>query len=166
MSTVTGIKPNPNYLKSAIGKIYGDEDDFIVLGLTGRTGSGCSTAAQILRSSKEDMRHSLFTGESPDTNEQRKERIILRHFNATWSPFLLIQVRAVITTFLLDTDIKKSIDFFNALLPDADQQKNSQSCLRICESLTSRSKKTQTTWMPLSTLRARYQQRATSCVQS
>lgn len=130
MSTVTGIKPNPNYLKSAIGKIYGDEDDFIVLGLTGRTGSGCSTAAQILRSSKEDMRHSLFTGESPDTNEQRKERIILRHFNATWSPFLLIQVRAVITTFLLDTDIKKSIDFFNALLPDADQQKKFSKLLK------------------------------------
>jgi hypothetical protein len=130
MSTVTGLKPNPNYLKSAIGKIYGDEDDFIVLGLTGRTGSGCSTAAQILRSSQEDMRHSLFTGENPDTNEQRKERIILRHFKATWSPFLLIQVRAVITTFLLDTDIKKSIEFFNALLPDAEQQKKFSKLLK------------------------------------
>lgn len=133
-----GPLPNTNYLKSAIGKIYGDEDDFIVLGLTGRTGSGCSTAAKILRSRRDDIRHSLFAGENPDSNEQRKERIILRHFKATWTPFLLIQVRAVITTFLLDADIKEAIDFFNDLLPAAEQQKNSLNFWRICESHTMR----------------------------
>lgn len=117
-----GPQPNTNYLKSAIGKIYGDEDDFIVLGLTGRTGSGCSTAAKILRSRREDIRHCLYAGEKPGTNEQRKERIILRHFKATWNPFLLIQVRAVITTFLLDSDVKEALDFFKELLPDAEQQ--------------------------------------------
>jgi deoxycytidylate deaminase/dephospho-CoA kinase len=118
-----GPQPNTNYLKSAIGKIYGDEDDFIVLGLTGRTGSGCSTAAKILRSRREDIKHCLYAGEKPSTNEQRKERITLRHFKATWTPFLLIQVRAVITTFLLDTDIDEALDFFKELLPDAKQQK-------------------------------------------
>lgn len=123
MSTVMGPQPNTNYLKSAIGKIYGDEDDFIVLGLTGRTGSGCSTAAKILRSRREDIRHCLYAGEKPSTNEQRKERITLRHFNATWTPFLLIQVRAVITTFLLDSDIENALDFFKELLPAAEQQK-------------------------------------------
>jgi putative protein kinase ArgK-like GTPase of G3E family len=38
-----------NYLKSAIAAIYGEDDDFILLGLTGRTGSGCSTVANILQ---------------------------------------------------------------------------------------------------------------------
>lgn len=117
MSIEMGPKPNTNYLKSAIRQIYGDEDDFIVLGLTGRTGSGCSTAAKILQSGIEDIRHSLFSGENPESNEQRKERILLRHFRATWTPFLLIQVRAVITTYLLDKEIGDTIDAFDALLP-------------------------------------------------
>lgn len=117
-----GPKPNTNYLKSAIGRIYGDEDDFIVLGLTGRTVSGCSTAAKILQAGVEDIRHSLFSGENPNSNEQRKERIILRHFRTTWTPFLLIQVRAVITTFLLDKEVNEAIDVFQELLPTQEKR--------------------------------------------
>lgn len=121
MEKIVGPQPNTNYLKSAIGRIYGDEDDFIVLGLTGRTGSGCSTSAKILQSSIEEIRHSLFSGEQPSTNEQRKERILLRHFQATWSPFLLVQVRALITTFLLDTEVTAAIDAFHELLPTPEK---------------------------------------------
>lgn len=102
MSAAIGPHTNTNYLKSAIEQIYGADDDFIILGLTGRTGSGCSTAAKILQSEASVIRHSLFSGENPKSNEERKERILLHHFNASWAPFLLIQVRAIITTFLLD----------------------------------------------------------------
>lgn len=116
MSKKMGPQPNTNYLKSAIGQMYGDDEDFIVLGLTGRTGSGCSTAAKILLSSAGEIRHSLFSGENPASNEQRKERILLRHFKATWEPFLLIQVRSIITTFLLDTDISLATNFFDLML--------------------------------------------------
>lgn len=108
--------PKPNYLKSAVAKIYGDEDDFILLGLTGRTGSGCSTAAKLLQSPKGQIKHSLFDGNAPETNEQRKERIVFRHFSATWTPFLLIQVRSIITTFLLDEDVAQVSDQFSSLL--------------------------------------------------
>jgi len=102
MQEIVGPKPNENYLKSAISKIYGEEDDFIIIGLTGRTGSGCSTAASILRSEKSVIKNSLYNGDSPGDNEQRKEKIIYRHFLAKWEPFLLLQVRSVITSFLLD----------------------------------------------------------------
>ncbi len=115
-----GPRPNTNYLKSAIGRIYRDDDDFIVLGLTGRTGSGCSTVANILRSKAEAIRHSLFSGENPTSNEQRKERIINRYFKTTWSPFLLLQVRAVITTFLLDADIEVASSEFQEILSTED----------------------------------------------
>lgn len=104
MQDVVGPKPNENYLKSAISNIYGEEDDFIIIGLTGRTGSGCSTAASILTSEKSNIKNSLYNGDSPRDNEQRKERIIYRHFSAKWEPFLLLQVRSVITSFLLDYD--------------------------------------------------------------
>jgi deoxycytidylate deaminase/dephospho-CoA kinase len=102
MQEIVGPKPNENYLKSAISKIYGEEDDFIIIGMTGRTGSGCSTAASILRSEKSVIKNSLYNGDSPGDNEQRKEKIIYRHFLAKWEPFLLLQVRSVITSFLLD----------------------------------------------------------------
>ncbi|AZB52471.1 hypothetical protein ABFO19_00710 [Xanthomonas citri pv. glycines] len=120
MNEIIEPQPKKNYLKSAIAKIYGDEDDFILLGLTGRTGSGCSTSAKILQSPKDKIKHSLFNGNSPETNEQRKERIVYRHFAATWSPFLLIQVRSIITTFLLDEDVNDVSEKFSHLLADAD----------------------------------------------
>lgn len=116
MNESIGPHPNTNYLKSAVAKIYGDEDDFILLGLTGRTGSGCSTAAKLLQSPKGQIKHSLFDGNAPETNEQRKERIVFRHFSATWTPFLLIQVRSIITTFLLDEDVAKVSEKFSHLL--------------------------------------------------
>ena len=47
-----------NYLKSAIEKIYGKEDDFILLELTDRTGSGCSTVASILQSEQNVIKQS------------------------------------------------------------------------------------------------------------
>ena len=116
MNESVGPQPNTNYLKSAVAKIYGDDDDFILLGLTGRTGSGCSTAAKILQSGKDQIKHCLFDGNAPETNEQRKERIVYRHFSATWTPFLLIQVRSIITTFLLDEDVSQASEQFSHLL--------------------------------------------------
>lgn len=121
MTAEVGPQPYTNYLKSAIARIYGDDDDFIVIGLTGRTGSGCSTAARILQSAQADIKHSFFSGEMPQSNEARKERIILRHFKASWTPFLLIQVRALITTFLLDSDVAEAIIFFEELLATPEQ---------------------------------------------
>jgi deoxycytidylate deaminase/dephospho-CoA kinase len=116
MNEPIGPHSNTNYLKSAVAKLYGDEDDFILLGLTGRTGSGCSTAAELIQSPKDQIKHSLFNGNAPESNEQRKERIVFRHFAATWTPFLLIQVRSIITTFLLDEEIAKVSEHFSHLM--------------------------------------------------
>src|SRR5688500_1167779 len=110
-----------NYLKSAIRRIYGEDDDFIVFGLTGRTGSGCSTVAKTLQSPKNQIRHSLFDGTSPKTNEDRKQRIICRHFETTWFPFLLIQVRAIITTFILDNDVGKAKEYLDDILRGSER---------------------------------------------
>lgn len=122
MSNPVSQSTNINYLKSAIARIYGDDDDFIVIGLTGRTGSGCSTVAKILQSNKESIRNSLFCGEEPSSNEERKERILLRHFETTWKSFLIIQVRALITTYLLDNSASKATSYFKDLLPTKESK--------------------------------------------
>jgi len=103
-----------NYLSSAISKIYGEDDDFILLGLTGRTGSGCSTVAKILTTSKENIKHSLFKGDCPADNSKRKEKIIVKHFENSWQPFTLIQVRSVITLMVAEQDKAKVKDFLSS----------------------------------------------------
>lgn len=72
-----------NYFQKTISKIYGDDDDFIVIGLTGRTGSGCSTVSNILSKEKPDIKHSLYTGNTPSTNTERKQKVIYKCFEKT-----------------------------------------------------------------------------------
>lgn len=103
-----------SYLNSAISKIYGEDDDFILLGLTGRTGSGCSTVAKILASTKENIKHSLFNGDSPANNRARKEKIVVKHFEQSWKPFILIQVRSVITLMLAEQGTSEINDYLSS----------------------------------------------------
>lgn len=93
-----------SYLRSAIESIYGKDDDFVLIGLTGRTGSGCSTVATILQSKDDRLKHSLYSGSSPLNSEERKDRILNRLLSKIWEPFSLIQVRSVITLMLLECD--------------------------------------------------------------
>lgn len=100
------------YLKSAIDDLYGKNDDFILLGLTGRTGSGCSTVAKILQNESADqIKHSLYFGDNPENNGQRKQKIIKNHFEKTWAPFNLIKVRSVLTLFLANEAPEKVIGY-------------------------------------------------------
>lgn len=99
-----------SYLESAIHELYSEGDDFIVLGLTGRTGSGCSTLASILTADKNDIKHSLFSGTSPKNNEERKQRIILKHFQHKWTKFSLLQVRSLITLLIAQSEIPEDIE--------------------------------------------------------
>jgi len=99
-----------NYLHSAIDTIYRKDDELIIIGLTGRTGSGCSTVAKILCSEKDEIRHSLLDATNPLSNDGRKRKIIAHHFDTTWRKFQLIQVRSVITLLLVEYDVELIIE--------------------------------------------------------
>lgn len=99
------------YIDSAIKMIYEGENDHIVIGLTGRTGSGCSTVAKILQCKLEDLHHSLHKADNPTNNDERKQKIIYRHLVRTWQPFQLIQVRSIISLLLVENDVDLSIEF-------------------------------------------------------
>ncbi|MDQ4624505.1 hypothetical protein [Janthinobacterium lividum] len=104
-----------NYLKSAISIIYGDNDDFILLGLTGRTGSGCSTVAEILQSDRNKINHSLIKDENPISNEDRKSKIIFSNFESTWRPFHLIQASAVLTLLFAEKESSEIREYITSL---------------------------------------------------
>lgn len=86
-------------VSQALENVYMDTSNFIVIGLTGRTGSGCSTAADIL------SRDSLNLPESGSShyegNEARKFRIVKKYVEDQWRPFRWLQVRSVITRYIL-----------------------------------------------------------------
>lgn len=120
---------NGRYLNSAVKKLYSDDEEFIVVGLTGRTGSGCSTVAAILKSDSAAINHSLYSGENPSSNEQRKEKIVLRFFKRAWRPFFLIQVRSIITTFLLEEEPAACGEYLERIIPSAMRLHNFQELL-------------------------------------
>jgi deoxycytidylate deaminase len=92
---------------------------FVVLGLTGRTGSGCTTAAELLTKSFEDLR--LEPIASPLASvEQRKHRVIVEFSEKNWIPFLEVSVTLVIVTFMLDADVDQLNAFLKQYVRDKD----------------------------------------------
>lgn len=91
----------------ALNNVFRETSGFIVIGLTGRTGSGCSTAAEILSGS------SLNLPEAGDShyveNERRKFKIVKKYLDKQWQPFKWLQVRSVITRYILSLNFGEFI---------------------------------------------------------
>lgn len=82
-----------------IAAAYEERRDLMVLALTGRTGSGCTTAA--LQLSKPFQEISLTYEDSPEP-EKRKLAISQDFAKSQWVPFKCISVSAAIYSFLLE----------------------------------------------------------------
>jgi deoxycytidylate deaminase/dephospho-CoA kinase len=90
-------------IPDALAHLFRRHSDFMVVGVTGRTGSGCTTAAQLL--SREFSNLPLEAVASPlTTPEQRKYRIINEFSRKNWDAFIPISVTLVIVTFILEAD--------------------------------------------------------------
>lgn len=86
-------------VSDALDVVFKESNDFIVIGLTGRTGSGCSTTASLLSGEKLPL---PGTGESHfKGNEARKYKIIKSYIDKKWQPFEWLQVGSVITRYIL-----------------------------------------------------------------
>ncbi len=90
---------------NALQRVYAESSEFIILGLTGRTGSGCSTAAKIL--SKNEIHVPEESKIYSSENDQRKYKLIRSYIKDNWSPFISIQVRVVITGIILELDYEE-----------------------------------------------------------
>lgn len=88
-------------LVKGIEQAYLERTDLIVFALTGRTGSGCSTAAGMLARSIDDI---AVSDEALDEPEKRKFSISIEFARKQWLPFIVITVSSVIYSFALDED--------------------------------------------------------------
>lgn len=86
-----------------VDKIYHLRENFSIVGLTGRTGAGCTTVANLLKKeSFEDLLapkpSELHDGVS---NDERKYRIIYEFAKAKWNPYTVIKASDIIFYFSL-----------------------------------------------------------------
>ena len=78
-------------------------EEFLVIGLTGRLGSGCSEAAGILGSTFEQIAlPPIYPGDLGLKDDRERDlRILYRYASHHWQKFDIIRVRTVIASFLL-----------------------------------------------------------------
>lgn len=89
-----------------VDQIFKLRKDFIVIGLTGRTGSGCSTVAKIMSTSKANdikSEYREFHNDKIDNNT-RKNRIVARFIKENWNPFITIKASDIIFYYALLED--------------------------------------------------------------
>lgn len=100
-------------VSTGIRKIFEHRQSFIVIGLTGRTGSGCSTVAGLLSHTNfRDIKMKQLN-DPPPNHETRKDRIVrswLDHEN-NWRQFQIIQVSQVLLMMATAQSVSKLISF-------------------------------------------------------
>lgn len=101
----------------AIDNIYEEREKFIIVGLTGRTGSGCTTVSKILSTEifEELNLHEPKTTDF-DTNEQRKYQIVYSYIKQHWSPFFRISMTDVIFSFIIQESFDNLIDKLSGII--------------------------------------------------
>lgn len=90
-----------------IHDVLTQREEFLVIGLTGRMGSGCSKVAQLLATPFDELKfpHPVpQPGLQSLAEEERVIRIIAEYADAHWLKFDMIQVGALIATFILEDD--------------------------------------------------------------
>lgn len=107
--------------KRAIDTIFDQREKFIIIGLTGKIGSGCSTVARQCEKKFEELK--LACPQPPMngawTDKERDSRIIQRFYqhHMANNQFYVIKVRSIILSFLLEDE-----HTFNRLADDLEER--------------------------------------------
>lgn len=109
------MKEAIRYKRSA-DNAYEQRQSLLFIGLTGRTGSGCSSTAKIL-STKNFSDLDLRSPKSHDfdSREERKYSVVHRYMSAEgkWKPFTVIEVSDIILSFIIENGYDAFCEFFS-----------------------------------------------------
>ena len=99
-------KEKTNIKKNIVDILFEKEDEFIIIGLTGRTGSGCSTVADLLKSKSfqifvSDQKTELTPSNKPTSNNELKYHICYNYLNLNWTSANVIKVTHLIILICL-----------------------------------------------------------------
>lgn len=102
------------YLKS-VETAFRERQSTIILALTGRTGSGCSTVANILKAPKfSDLHTRLPKNRDFDSRDARKYEVIYKYMQVEdrWKKFTIIEGSSVIFSFILELGYEQLLKYF------------------------------------------------------
>ncbi|MEK4251887.1 hypothetical protein [Paenibacillus sp. FSL W7-1287] len=116
-------------MQLATEQILNERQKFIILGLTGKTASGCTTTANLLKKTFQQLNPPSPKKNNYSNNDERKYEIVYQYASKKWKPFEIIKVRDVITTFILDYDIDILNTFLITSIADSKYSKNDSSYL-------------------------------------
>ena len=108
---------------NAVQHTYDERNNMIIIGLTGRTGSGCTTLAKILSNKNYDgLDLPDFRTHTYDCIEERKEYIIDRFFRYSdkWEPFTVIDVSSLILHIVFEQGKKQLQEFLTSILNNSN----------------------------------------------
>lgn len=96
----------------AINQIYKHRQDFILIGLTGKIGAGCTTTADFMSKSVDEHNLPNICITDKSTDDDRKRYIIQKFYSKNWNPFIKIVASDIITSYLLENDFDNIQTFF------------------------------------------------------
>ena len=110
-----------------ISSLFHERSQFIVIGLTGRTGSGCTTAGNILEDEKanfpqvEDVKY----GKEPffSNLDSKRYKIASHYITENYNSFISIKVSDLISAYILTLTTTQASDFIKEQTPEISKNK-------------------------------------------
>lgn len=109
---------------SAVQELFEERKKFLVIGVTGRTGSGCTTIANLLIKNWQDLQAPLPNSGDFIDNEQRKYRILYDFAKENWKSFHVIQIKNVITYYILLETYENFLTYICSLVSNTRHRKD------------------------------------------
>lgn len=105
-------------LNEAIEQVYAGREKFVLVGLTGRTGSGCSQAAKILQE-KDFLKLDYRKVKSYDfkNSDERKSKVIYEYMKepGRWEGFIVIEISSIILAAALEEGIDAMMKYIDKI---------------------------------------------------
>lgn len=103
-------------MEKMISELLMENSKFVLIGLTGRTGSGCTTAANILEAEQPDIPEENQISDFYTGLDMKRYSVTKRYISKHWNRFFSIKVSDLISAYLLlqDTDEVENFIFNSA----------------------------------------------------
>jgi dCMP deaminase len=112
-------------LKEAINQMYTGREKLILLGLTGRTGSGCSQVAKILQE-KDFLKLDIRDPKSYDfkNSEERKSKVIYEYMKepGRWNGFVVIEISSIILGAAMELGTEQLLQYIDGLTAEGNEK--------------------------------------------
>jgi len=97
-----------------LSELYDLRRGFTIIALTGRTGSGCTTVAGLMKKGFDVADYPPLEDLSLDLNTSKKYNIIYKFAKENFKPYILIPYLKILTLCLLNRDFKYFISFLSS----------------------------------------------------